>query len=109
MPSRGHAPIARTRSRWTVGRTSRTATSRDGGSDMTEQPRDLRDDRELMADDASSAADDLDPDSDDSSGTRDGTSLGSDAVESDPAVRNRSAGRDALLGDDTDFSRRWDE
>src|ERR671918_272911 len=41
MPSRSHAPTVRTRSRWTVGRPSRTATSRDGGSDMTEQPRDL--------------------------------------------------------------------
>jgi hypothetical protein len=76
---------------------------------MTEQPRDLQDDRELMADDASSAADDLVPDSDDSSGTGDGTGLGPEAVESDPEVRDGSAGRDALLGDDADFSRRWDQ
>ena len=46
---------------------------------MTEQPRDLRDDGELMPDDARSAADDLGPD------------------------------RDALLGDDADFIRRWDQ
>src|SRR5918994_7438239 len=79
MPNRSHAPIVRTRSRWTVGRPSSTATSRDGASDMTEQPRDLRDDGELMSDDAPSAADDLDPHS------------------------------DALLGDDADFTRRWDQ
>jgi hypothetical protein len=70
---------------------------------MTEQPRDLRDDEELMSDDAPSAADDLDPDSDD------GTSLGSEAVESDPELQEGSAGRDALLGDDADFTRRWDQ
>ena len=52
---------------------------------MTEQPRDLRDDgelvpdAELMPDDARSAADDVDPD------------------------------KDALLGDDADFIRRWDQ
>src|SRR5215211_847278 len=102
MPSRSHAPIARTRSRWTVGRTSRTATSRDGGSDMTEQPRDLRDDGELRADDASSAPDDPDPDSDEWSGTGDQTGLGSETGESDPDVRDGSARRDALLGDDAD-------
>jgi hypothetical protein len=77
---------------------------------MTEQPRDLRDDGELMSDDAPpSAADDLDPDSDDWSGTGDGTSLGSEAVESDPELQDGSAGRDALLGDDADFTRRWDQ
>jgi len=76
---------------------------------MTEQPRDLRDDGELRADDASSAPDDPDPDSDEWSGTGDQTGLGSETVESDPDVRDGSARRDALLGDDADFSRRWDE
>src|SRR5215207_7873122 len=47
MPNRSRAPIVRTRSRWTVGRPSRTATSRDGASDMAEQPPDA-----LLGDDA---------------------------------------------------------
>ena len=76
---------------------------------MTEQPRDLRDDGELTSDDARSAPHDVDRDSDEWSGTGDGTSLGSEAVEGYPEVRDGSAGQDALLGDDADFTRRWDQ